>query len=100
VLAGNFVLLYLGWELVGLCSYLLIGFYYPRPAAAAAAKKAFIVNRVGDLGFALGLFSLYWFLTAGADPLVGPGENPLDFATVFSMSAAWNPGRSRWSRCC
>jgi len=91
VLAGNFVLLYLGWELVGLCSYLLIGFYYPRPAAAAAAKKAFIVNRVGDLGFALGLFSLYWFLTAGADPLVGPGENPLDFATVFKYVGRLEP---------
>jgi len=91
VLAGNFVLLYLGWELVGLCSYLLIGFYYPRPAAAAAAKKAFIVNRVGDLGFALGLFSLYWFLTAGADPLVGPGENPLDFATVFKYVGHLEP---------
>ena len=55
VLAGNFILLYLGWELVGLCSYLLIGFYYQRPSAAAAAKKAFIVNRIGDFGFALGI---------------------------------------------
>ncbi len=82
VMAGNFVLLYLGWELVGLCSYLLIGFYYKRPEAAAAAKKAFIVNRVGDFGFALGLFCLYWFLR----PYVQPGENPLDYAVVFKYA--------------
>ena len=56
VLADNLVLLYLGWEGVGLCSYLLIGFNYDRPSAVAAAKKAFIVNRVGDLGFAVGIF--------------------------------------------
>jgi len=60
VLGGNFVLLYVGWELVGLCSYLLIGFYYPKPSAAAAAKKAFIVTRVGDFGFALGIFMIFW----------------------------------------
>ncbi len=59
VLADNLVLLYLGWEGVGLCSYLLIGYYYQKPAAVAAAKKAFIVNRIGDLGFALGIF-LTW----------------------------------------
>lgn len=59
VLGGNFLLLYLGWEAVGLCSYLLIGFYYGRPAAAAAAKKAFLVNRVGDFGFGLGIFLIY-----------------------------------------
>jgi len=59
VLADNLVLLYLGWEGVGLCSYLLIGFYYKKPSAIAAAKKAFIVNRIGDLGFALGIFLTY-----------------------------------------
>ncbi len=59
VMADNLVLLYLGWEGVGLCSYLLIGYDYQRPAAVAAAKKAFIVNRVGDLGFALGIFLTY-----------------------------------------
>ncbi|MFW6060872.1 MAG: NADH-quinone oxidoreductase subunit L, partial [Phycisphaeraceae bacterium] len=56
VMADNLVLLYLGWEGVGLCSYLLIGYFYDKPSAVAAAKKAFIVNRVGDLGFALGIF--------------------------------------------
>jgi NADH-quinone oxidoreductase subunit L len=82
VLAGNFVLLYLGWEAVGLCSYLLIGFYYQRPAAAAAAKKAFIVNRIGDFGFALGIFALYMFLKDYAKPW----ENPLDYTVVFKYA--------------
>ena len=82
VMAGNFVLLYLGWEAVGLCSYLLIGFYYGKPSAAAAAKKAFIVNRIGDFGFALGIFALYSFLRGH----VQPGENPLDYEVVFSYA--------------
>lgn len=59
VSASNFLLLYVFWELVGLCSYLLIGFWYEKPAAAAAGKKAFLVNRIGDCGFLLGLF-LIW----------------------------------------
>ncbi len=59
VSVSNFVLLYVFWEAVGLCSYLLIGFWYEKPAAAAAGVKAFLVNRVGDFGFALALF-LIW----------------------------------------
>jgi NADH-quinone oxidoreductase subunit L len=59
VLAGNFLLLYVFWEAVGLCSYLLIGFWYTRESAANAGKKAFIVNRVGDFGFGLGIM-LIW----------------------------------------
>ena len=59
VSVSNFVLLYVFWEAVGLCSYLLIGFWYEKPAAAAAGKKAFLVNRVGDFGFALGVFMLW-----------------------------------------
>src|SRR5574341_1759857 len=59
VLAGNFLLLYVFWEAVGLCSYLLIGFWYERKAAADAGKKAFLVNRVGDCGFALGIMLLW-----------------------------------------
>jgi len=55
VMGGNLLLLYLGWEGVGLCSYLLIGYYYGKPSAVAAAKKAFIVNRIGDVGLAIGL---------------------------------------------
>ncbi|MFZ9913941.1 MAG: NADH-quinone oxidoreductase subunit L [Phycisphaerales bacterium] len=59
VMGGNLILLYLGWEGVGLASYLLIGYYYKRPSAVAAAKKAFIMNRIGDLGLALAVF-LIW----------------------------------------
>lgn len=59
VMADNLILLYLGWEGVGLCSYLLIGYFYTRPSAVAAAKKAFIVNRIGDLGLALGIMLTY-----------------------------------------
>jgi len=56
VMGDNMLMLYLGWEGVGLCSYLLIGYFYKKPAAVAAAKKAFIVNRIGDLGLALGVY--------------------------------------------
>jgi NADH-quinone oxidoreductase subunit L len=59
VLADNFVLLFAAWELVGLCSYLLIGFWYARRSAALAAKKAFLVNRVGDFGFVLGIAAVW-----------------------------------------
>ena len=59
VMADNLVLLYLGWEGVGLCSYLLIGYFYKKPSAVAAAKKAFIVNRIGDLFLALGIMLIY-----------------------------------------
>jgi NADH-quinone oxidoreductase subunit L len=59
VLADNFVLLFAAWELVGLSSYLLIGFWYSRRSAALAAKKAFLVNRVGDFGFALGIAAVW-----------------------------------------
>jgi NADH-quinone oxidoreductase subunit L len=59
VLGNNFLLMFLGWEGVGLCSYLLIGFWFTRQAAADAGKKAFIVNRVGDVGFILGVFLIF-----------------------------------------
>src|SRR5438445_8350684 len=72
VLAGNFLLLYVGWEAVGLCSYLLIGFWYEKPSATDAGKKAFIVNRVGDFGFGLGIM-LIW-ATFGT----------LDYGAVFA----------------
>ena len=60
VLADNLLLLFVFWEAVGLCSFLLIGFYFRRRSAANAAKKAFIVNRVGDLGFGLGIMLAFW----------------------------------------
>ena len=59
VLADNWLLVFAGWELVGLSSYSLIGFWYPKRSAALAAKKAFIVNRVGDVGFALGIMAIW-----------------------------------------
>jgi NADH-quinone oxidoreductase subunit L len=75
VLAANYVLLFVGWEGVGLCSYLLIGFYFLKKSASDAGKKAFIVNRIGDFGFMLGMFLL--FRTFGT----------LDFVTVFAKAA-------------
>ncbi len=60
VLSNNFLLTYAFWEGVGVCSYLLVGYWYEKPSAAAAAKKAFLVNRVGDLGFAIALFLLWY----------------------------------------
>jgi NADH-quinone oxidoreductase subunit L len=60
ILANNYALMFVGWEGVGLCSYLLIGFYFHRKSASDAANKAFIVNRIGDAGFILGIFTIAW----------------------------------------
>jgi NADH-quinone oxidoreductase subunit L len=60
VLANNYLLMFVGWEGVGLCSYLLIGFWFTKKSAADAGKKAFIVNRVGDFGFILAIMLIYW----------------------------------------
>jgi NADH-quinone oxidoreductase subunit L len=72
VTADNLVQLFFGWEGVGLASYLLIGFWYQKPSANAAAIKAFVVNRVGDFGFALGIFAVYMLLKS------------TDFETIFA----------------
>jgi NADH-quinone oxidoreductase subunit L len=72
VTANNFLQMFFGWEGVGLASYLLIGFWYQKPSANAAAIKAFIVNRIGDFGFALGVFGVYFIF------------GTLDFDRVFS----------------
>ena len=77
VMADNLLQLFVFWEAVGLCSYLLIGHWYERPSACAAATKAFLVNRVGDFGFILGLF-LVWY-TFGS----------LDYTTVFAQAQAF-----------
>ena len=70
VLGDSWLTVFVAWELVGLSSYLLIGFWYRKRSAALAAKKAFIVNRVGDFGFALGIFGLFFvFKTINLDPL-------------------------------
>jgi NADH-quinone oxidoreductase subunit L len=76
VLSGNFLLMFVGWEGVGLCSYLLIGYYFDRRSAGDAGKKAFIVNRIGDVGFVLGILLI--FVTFGS----------LDFEEVFRQIAA------------
>src|SRR5476651_29627 len=75
VLGSNYVILFIGWEGVGLCSYLLIGFWYTNPSYADAARKAFIMNRIGDLGFLIGMFLI--FRVFGS----------FEFATVFKTAA-------------
>ena len=70
VLADNIVLMFLGWEGVGVCSYLLIGFWYAGDANARAGSKAFVVNRIGDLGFLVGILLLYWSLSEAGTPTV------------------------------
>src|SRR6201996_6225685 len=76
VTANNFLQMFFGWEGVGLASYLLIGFWYKKPEANAAAMKAFIVNRVGDFGFALGIFGVWYVFRT------------LDFDAVFAAAPA------------
>jgi len=62
VLGNNLLLMFVGWEGVGLCSYLLIGYYFHKKSACDAGKKAFVMNRIGDFGFLLGIFTLFWYL--------------------------------------
>src|ERR1700681_4386759 len=76
VLGANFLVLFVGWEGVGLCSYLLIGFYFLEKFATDAGNKAFIVNRIGDFGFALAIF------------LIGSHFGSLDFKTVFDKAGS------------
>src|SRR5207302_8182470 len=81
VLAGNYLQLFIGWEGVGLASYLLIGFWFTKDSAASAGKKAFIVNRIGDFGFLIALFLLIKHFGS------------LRFAEVFS-AVAQQPGEA------
>jgi len=76
VMANNFLIMFVGWELVGLCSYLLIGFWFDREQAAVAAKKAFVTNRVGDVSFVIGLFLIFTHF------------GTLDFTRVLGSSSA------------
>jgi NADH-quinone oxidoreductase subunit L len=78
VLADNYVMMFIGWEGVGLCSYLLIGYWYEKKSATDAGKKAFIVNRIGDFGFLLGMFTLF------------AAFRTLDFDTIFANAQAGN----------
>ncbi|TFG56624.1 MAG: NADH-quinone oxidoreductase subunit L [Methanomassiliicoccus sp.] len=82
VLANNFIQMFIFWELVGLCSYLLIGFWFERPAAARAAKKAFLVTRVGDVMFMIGLFLLFTELKTLNFQLVWSALDTADAATL------------------
>jgi len=84
ILANNYLLLFLGWEGVGLCSYLLISFWFRKKTASQAGKKAFLVNRVGDFGFTLGMFLI--FVTTGT----------LQFTGVFSAAEMIGSGTLLW----
>ena len=97
VLADNFLLMFVGWEGVGLCSYLLIGYYFTRGYASDAAKKAFVVNRIGDFGFAIGLMllflksgSIFYFTDAARDIhgafdwAIAQATDPLTLAALFA----------------
>ena len=76
VTADNLVQLFFGWEGVGLATYLLIGFWYHKPAANAAAIKAFVVNRVGDFGFALGIFAVFMLAARSISTRFSPRRRP------------------------
>lgn len=89
VLGDNFLLMFVGWEGVGLCSYLLIGYYLDKDEAAPAAKKAFITNRVGDWGFVLGILLLFWMTSSAGAPSISFFDKPgvtSALATVGSMA--------------
>src|SRR5258706_7753624 len=88
VLGDSLLLMFVGWEGVGLCSYALIGFWYSDPEKAIAGNKAFIVNRVGDFGFVLGVFLLFWTLDAAGHPTVTFRE--------LAQSAALLEGKEFW----
>src|SRR3990172_1462333 len=86
VLADNLPLLFLGWEGVGLCSYLLIGFWYSDTWNAYCGSKAFIVNRIGDFGFLLGFFFLFWALAGAGTPTASFRGIEEGFATIAGQT--------------
>jgi NADH-quinone oxidoreductase subunit L len=87
VVSNNLLLLFMCWELVGLCSYLLIGFWFHKPSAAEACKKAFITTRIGDIGFFLGILLLYW--RTGTLNLYDGGQGALEQAGALGQLAGW-----------
>ena len=94
VLASNLIQMFVFWELVGASSYLLIGFWFNKPAAAAAAKKAFIVTRLGDFGFLLAILYLFFnsgsFLANGLNPFeVSDINNAIALGVISSSVAGW-----------
>src|SRR5256885_3628113 len=86
VIANSLLLLFVCWELVGLASYLLIGFWIERPSAAAAAKKAFITTRIGDIGFFLGILWLYG--RTGTLVFYDDGRGCLETAALLMLGAS------------
>src|SRR5579862_9538972 len=90
VTADNFVQLFFGWEGVGLMSYLLVGFWYEKPAPNAAAIKAFVVNRVGDFGFSLGIFLTYYLTGSVAFDQVFAAAPGLVGKTVHFIGFNWD----------
>ncbi|MRX50586.1 NADH-quinone oxidoreductase subunit L [Paracoccus sp. S-4012] len=90
VTADNLLQLFFGWEGVGLASYLLIGFYYRKPSANAAAMKAFIVNRVGDFGFLLGIFGIWWLTGSVAFDAIFAAAPVLAETQVSFLWTEWN----------
>ncbi|PJE29793.1 NADH dehydrogenase subunit L [Pseudooceanicola antarcticus] len=90
VTSDNLVQMFFGWEGVGVASYLLIGFYYKKPSAGAAAMKAFVVNRVGDFGFALGIFALFYLTDSiDLDVIFASGATLADTSLHF-LWREWN----------
>jgi NAD(P)H-quinone oxidoreductase subunit 5 len=93
VLSSNLIQIYAFWELVGMCSYLLIGFWFTRPSAAAACQKAFVTNRIGDFGLLLGILGFYWItgsfdfekITQRFEELLSTNNINLSFAIVCSL---------------
>ena len=90
VTANNLVQMFFGWEGVGLASYLLIGFWYKKPSANAAAIKAFVVNRVGDLGFMLGIFGTFLVFQTTSIPEILAAAPAMQGSTITFMGARWD----------
>ncbi|MFO7854273.1 MAG: NADH-quinone oxidoreductase subunit L [Paracoccaceae bacterium] len=90
VTADNLLQLFFGWEGVGVASYLLIGFWWKKPSANAAAMKAFIVNRVGDFGFLLGIFALYWMVESVQFDVIFDEGPALAASTIPFLWTEWN----------
>src|SRR4029077_4802144 len=91
VMANNFMQLFFGWEAVGVVSYLLIGFWYTRPSAIFANLKAFIVNRIGDFGFVLGIAGIAYF-THSLSYRDAFAAAPQMAHALIPLSASWNVG--------
>ena len=91
VISPNLVQIYIFWELVGMCSYLLIGFWYDRRAAADACQKAFVTNRVGDFGLLLGMLGLYWATGSFDFAVIASGALSAALATLFAVLVFLGP---------